>query len=147
MSNARKPQNAAPKAPNSAAAPPTPNTAPREKVSPFTCPECNGTLWEVHDKQLLSFRCRVGHAYSEENMEAAQATSVERALWAALRALEERAALERGLAEKAREQARSFTARRFEERAAASECNAEQIRAILHKPFDGEEEQPSEPGE
>ncbi len=80
-------------------------------------------------------------------MEAAQATSVERALWAALRALEERAALERQLADNAREHARNFTARGFEARAISSERNADQIRAILQRPVNGEQDQTAESDE
>src|SRR5262249_36988875 len=36
--------------------------------SVFTCPECNGTSWELQEGDLLHFRCRVGHAYSEDGM-------------------------------------------------------------------------------
>src|SRR5437899_8216914 len=31
------------------------------KPSQFTCPDCNGTLWEIQDAEILRFRCRVGH--------------------------------------------------------------------------------------
>src|SRR5262245_48439846 len=67
-------------------------------VSAFTCPDCNGTLWEINSEGRLRYRCRVGHAYSEETMLKAQSDSVERALWAAFRALEEREALMRKMA-------------------------------------------------
>jgi two-component system chemotaxis response regulator CheB len=50
---------------------------------------------------VLRFRCRVGHAYSEDGMRAAYSESVESALWTAVRALEESAALERKLAQQA----------------------------------------------
>jgi two-component system chemotaxis response regulator CheB len=36
--------------------------------SVFACPECGGTLWELHDDDLLRFRCRVGHAFSAESL-------------------------------------------------------------------------------
>ena len=32
-------------------------------VSKLTCPDCHGALWEIRDKDLLRFRCHVGHAY------------------------------------------------------------------------------------
>ena len=41
----------------------------------------------------MRFRCRVGHVYSPETMIAAQTDEVDRALWVALRTLEERAAM------------------------------------------------------
>ena len=51
---------------------------------------------------MLRFRCRVGHVYSPDSMLAAQTDEVDRALWTALRTLEERAALAKKLAERAR---------------------------------------------
>ena len=36
--------------------------------SAFTCPECHGPLWEVSEGDLVRYRCRVGHAYSEDSM-------------------------------------------------------------------------------
>jgi two-component system chemotaxis response regulator CheB len=68
--------------------------------SAFTCPDCGGTLWEVRDGELLRFRCRVGHIYSPTAMLDAEAEANERALWAAIRSLEESAAVSRRIAEK-----------------------------------------------
>jgi len=41
--------------------------------SVFSCPECQGTLWELCDGDLTRFRCRVGHAFSIERRLADQA--------------------------------------------------------------------------
>jgi two-component system chemotaxis response regulator CheB len=57
----------------------------------LTCPECQGPLWEVDEGELVRYRCRVGHAYSEDSLIIEQGTAVEAALWSALEALEERA--------------------------------------------------------
>jgi two-component system chemotaxis response regulator CheB len=65
--------------------------APGGPPSAFTCPECNGPLWEVSEGDLVRYRCRVGHAYSEDSMMVEQGSAVETALWSALEALEERA--------------------------------------------------------
>ena len=100
--------------------------------SVFTCPECNGTLWESEEQGLLRFRCRVGHVYSPESMIAAQTDSVDRALWAALRALEERAALTRRLSHRARQNQHAYVANAFAERAASAEDHAGLIRQLLH---------------
>jgi two-component system chemotaxis response regulator CheB len=59
--------------------------------SPFTCPECNGSLWEVRQGAVVRYTCRVGHSYSEDAMVIEQGSAVEAALWSALEALEERA--------------------------------------------------------
>jgi len=32
--------------------------------SRFSCPECNGVLWEIDDQNMIRFRCRVGHAFA-----------------------------------------------------------------------------------
>jgi two-component system chemotaxis response regulator CheB len=64
---------------------------PAGPPSPFTCPECNGSLWEIKQGQSLRYTCRVGHSYSEDAMVIEQGSAVEAALWSALEALEERA--------------------------------------------------------
>lgn len=64
---------------------------PSGPPSAFTCPECHGPLWEVSEGNLVRYRCRVGHAYSEDSMMIEQGSTVETALWSALEALEERA--------------------------------------------------------
>jgi len=32
--------------------------------SAFSCPECGGTLWKMHDESLDRYRCHTGHAFS-----------------------------------------------------------------------------------
>lgn len=59
--------------------------------SPFTCPDCQGTLFLVNENDFVRFRCRIGHLYSPENMFEAQSDNVERLMWSATRALEEQA--------------------------------------------------------
>src|ERR671913_852875 len=101
------------------------------EVSVFTCPECSGTLWESEESNILRFRCRVGHVYTQESMLAAQVDSVDRALWTALRALEERAALSRKLAERARARQHRWVANAFEQRAIATEDQAALVKRVL----------------
>jgi two-component system chemotaxis response regulator CheB len=87
------------------------------RPSAFTCPECSGTLFEVDDAGELRFRCRVGHGYSSHALVEAQKESVERALWAALRALEERAALMNKMADGARRRGHGAVAQMFGDKA------------------------------
>jgi two-component system chemotaxis response regulator CheB len=100
-------------------------------VSVFTCPECSGTLWEAEESGVLRFRCRVGHVYSADSMLAAQVDSVDRALWTALRALEERAALSRKLAQRAGARKQPWVASAFEQRAIATEAQAALVKKVL----------------
>jgi two-component system chemotaxis response regulator CheB len=99
--------------------------------SPYSCPDCGGVLWETNEDDLLRFRCRVGHAYSSDTLTADQAVTVERALWTALRALEEQAGVKRRLGERAARQGRAATARQFESRAVELEQQAMQVRDLL----------------
>lgn len=99
--------------------------------SVFTCPECHGTLWEVDEGGVLRFRCRVGHVYSTDSMLAAQTDEVDRALWVALRTLEERAALSHKLAERGRERGQHWVDQAFTSRANETELEAAQIRELL----------------
>jgi two-component system chemotaxis response regulator CheB len=99
--------------------------------SVFTCPECHGTLWEVDGGAVLRFRCRVGHVYSTDSMLAAQTDEVDRALWVALRTLEERAALSHKLAERGREHGQHWVDQAFTARAQETEMEASQIRELL----------------
>ena len=103
-------------------------------ASPLTCPDCGGVLWEVDEGDLLRYRCHVGHAYSLDSLITEQAGDLERALWAAVRAIEERAILSRRLAAQARAQHRPRSVQQFTQRADEAEENARLIkRIILHQ--------------
>ena len=64
----------------------------------LTCPECGGALWDVTEGGLVRFRCHVGHSYSAASVLTQQADDLERSLWTAVRALQERAAMARRVA-------------------------------------------------
>src|SRR5438552_16911462 len=100
-------------------------------ASAFTCPECHGTLWQIPEGGGLRYRCRVGHAYSEDTMTKAQGQSTERTLWAALRALEERAGLLRKLADRARQQGRNALAATYEDKSRQVERDVFVIHALI----------------
>ncbi|TMB31633.1 MAG: chemotaxis protein CheB [Deltaproteobacteria bacterium] len=99
--------------------------------SQFSCPACGGVLNEIHDGDLLRFRCRVGHAYGPDALRMEQQSALEGALWAALRALEEQASLARRLAVRSRELKQGKTAGRFDDRATAAERQAAIVRQAL----------------
>lgn len=101
------------------------------RSSGYSCPECHGVLWELQDGNLLRFRCRVGHAYSTESLEAEQRGAVESALWVALRSLEEKAALADRLTTRSRNHGHLAVVGRFEEQAREARRHAEVIRQLL----------------
>ncbi|HEY0016760.1 MAG TPA: chemotaxis protein CheB [Longimicrobium sp.] len=106
--------------------------SPRAGVpSGYACPECHGALWETDEGGLLRFRCRVGHAYSIENLLAGQGASMDAALWAAYRALEERAALTSRMGARMRERGQESLAQRYAEQTEETLQRAELIRRVL----------------
>lgn len=99
--------------------------------SAYVCPECNGTLWEVREGELLRFRCRVGHAYGAESLLASKNEELEGALWTALRTLEEKVALHRRLSEDASRKQNPRVARQFRQTADDMHQQAQTIRHLL----------------
>ncbi len=99
--------------------------------SPYSCPDCGGVLWEIKDGEIMRFRCRVGHAYTSDTLIGAQAATVEHALWTALRALEEQAAVRRRLAERARSQGHGSSAGILDRRLRELEGQAQRVRDLL----------------
>lgn len=99
--------------------------------SPYGCPDCGGVLWELGEGKLLRFRCRTGHAYSTGSLMASQSEALEEALWNALRALEEKAALATRLGTRARDRNQFFSATRFEEQAKIDHQRATLVRDLL----------------
>lgn len=59
--------------------------------SVFSCPKCDGVLWELDDEAVLRYRCHVGHAFTVDTLRLGQATLQERAVCAAVRSLEKQA--------------------------------------------------------
>ncbi|HZG40817.1 MAG TPA: chemotaxis protein CheB, partial [Nodosilinea sp.] len=101
-------------------------------ASPITCPDCGGVLWELQDSSnILRFRCHIGHAYSLDSLMTEQGATLERALWTAVRAIEEKAALSRRLTAFAQEQNRPKSAEQFSKRAAEAEQNSRLIRQLI----------------
>jgi len=64
------------------------------------CPECGGALTEVQLDRLVQYQCHTGHIFSLKTLQTAYSDEVEHALWAALRALKEKAILNRRLAQR-----------------------------------------------
>ena len=87
------------------------------KPSGFSCPDCHGVLWEISEGDLVRYRCRVGHAFSPDSLFAAQSENLEEALWTAMRALEESAAMAERLHERAADRGHNISAQRFAEQA------------------------------
>jgi len=79
----------------------------QERLRPCLSRLCR-VLWELREGKLIRFRCRTGRLLGEHFAGGSQA--VEEALWIALRALEERAALVERMASQAHERKQRFSA-------------------------------------
>jgi two-component system chemotaxis response regulator CheB len=102
-----------------------------ESWSGVTCPECGGPLRQDEAASLVRFECPAGHAWSPESLVAAQASGIERALWSAVVRLEERARLNRVLAETAGRGGYPASAGSFLSSARAAESSAGALRRLL----------------
>jgi two-component system chemotaxis response regulator CheB len=101
----------------------------REHASGLSCPDCGGALWQVGEGETVGFRCHVGHRYSLEALYDQHNEAAERALFAAVRALEERAEICRRLIERSSHGSRILEAWHAE--AAAAEEQASLIRELI----------------
>ncbi|OJF10292.1 chemotaxis protein CheB [Couchioplanes caeruleus] len=96
----------------------------------FGCPACGGSLFQLGDKPVPRYRCRVGHAWSPESLLDEQAIALEGALWMALRALEEKSALSRRMAGSISHR-HPVTTARFHDMAHDAEAAGETIRRLI----------------
>lgn len=99
------------------------------ELAPFSCAECKGTLWRLHDDEMLRYRCHTGHAFTGDTVLQAQAREIEQTLAALLRTHQERAELARRLAE--REKPNRSMHNYMLRRAADYASDAEVIRRLL----------------
>ena len=66
--------------------------------SAYTCPECHRVLVRIAEGRIVRYRCHSGHAYSVSTLLTEIAGSIDRGLWEAIRASEERSLLLREMA-------------------------------------------------
>jgi two-component system, chemotaxis family, protein-glutamate methylesterase/glutaminase len=99
----------------------------------MTCPDCNGAMFVLDESNVIRYRCRVGHAWSPESLLMGQLEAAEGALWAAIRTLEEKAALHRNLVQ--RSSATRLAQGYHAERAAEADSSAAVLRDMLRRPL------------
>ena len=103
----------------------------------LTCPDCNGAMFQIEEGSVVRFRCRVGHAWPPESLLLEQVEAAEAALWAAIRALEEKAALHRQLADRS-DPTRSGVSRQYHlDRAQEVDESGAVLRDLLRRPLAG----------
>ncbi|WP_433089336.1 chemotaxis protein CheB [Dactylosporangium sp. CA-052675] len=98
----------------------------------FGCPSCHGALFELPGA-VGRFRCRVGHGWSAAGLLDELGSSLEGALWMALRSLEEKAALSRRMAGGATVRGHRTTANQYAEAADEAEAAGKTIRQLIER--------------
>ena len=100
-------------------------------LAPFSCPDCGGTLWENQQGELVHYRCRIGHAYTTQSLVAKHSEAIERAMWIAYRALEERAAMLSRMARRSNEHGHKERAARFQRQAEVASRQGAELKQLL----------------
>jgi two-component system, chemotaxis family, protein-glutamate methylesterase/glutaminase len=100
-------------------------------LSPLSCPECGGPLWKMDQDEVQRYRCHVGHGYTAQYLLGAQDHALESALWEAVRAMEQQAALLTSLTHEERSVGREKTAHMYEERSLQATQHASVLRQHL----------------
>ncbi len=96
----------------------------------FTCPECHGTLLELHDKMPLRYRCHTGHAFTADSLLAALREYSEDAVWNSIRTLQESAMLMQHMASHAQRSGDPAVADELVHAARATQARSDQIRNV-----------------
>ncbi|NHQ93808.1 chemotaxis protein CheB [Janthinobacterium lividum] len=99
--------------------------------STFTCPECQGTLWELHGQKPQRFRCHTGHSFTAQTLGELQHEKAEDAMWAAVRALQEKEKLYQSLAAKAQAWLHPGTASEYAAKARQAGEQADMLKRAL----------------
>jgi two-component system, chemotaxis family, protein-glutamate methylesterase/glutaminase len=83
----------------------------------YTCPQCNGSIWQIGEEEPLRFRCHVGHSFTAGPFLTEQTSFIERTLWSLVKALEEKVTLTRQLADRLEAAGNANAAAKYRENA------------------------------
>jgi len=101
------------------------------KPSSLTCPECSGALWEIRQSGPVRYRCHTGHAFTARVLEALQSSTVEDAIWGAIRALHEQERLFDKMSEKALQSGHHESVAEYQAKAAQAQAHAQALRDVI----------------
>jgi len=101
------------------------------KPSSLTCPECSGALWEIGHGRPVRYRCHTGHAFTAKVLAALQSTTVEDALWGAIRALHEQERLFNQMSEQAVQSGHTGSVAEYRAKAAQAQAHSQSLREVI----------------
>ena len=105
-----------------------------------SCPSCGGPLWQLGEGDkvnankysLLRYRCHVGHAFTSRTLIEEQSEATEKALWIALRTLEERGRLLKNMSARYAKNGSTALAKIHQERSVEALEHSALIRDLIH---------------
>lgn len=101
----------------------------------YTCPECNGSIWQIGKSEPLRFRCHIGHSFTANVFLSEQTQNIENALWSAVRAMEEKVTFSRQMSERMRNYNLQSAVAKYEEHAKSLDAEVTLIRGIILNGF------------
>lgn len=101
----------------------------------YTCPECNGSIWQIGTEEPLRFRCHIGHSFTANIFLSEQTKNIENALWSAVRAMEEKVTFSRQMAKRMTSHNLQQAATKYAEHAQSLDEEVSLIRDIILNGF------------
>ena len=101
----------------------------------YTCPECNGSIWQVNNSEPLRFRCHTGHSFTADTFLAEQTQNLEKALWSAARIMEEKVIFFRQMSERMGNYNLQSAAAKYDDHAKSLDAEVSLIRGIILNGF------------
>jgi len=99
--------------------------------STYSCPDCHRALVQIREGPIVRFRCHSGHAYSRDTLLVEINAGIDRGIWDAVRAVEERGLLLRDMAAAAERAGNGRGVQRWTEQARDADERAASLRALL----------------
>jgi two-component system chemotaxis response regulator CheB len=97
----------------------------------LNCSECGGPLWRIEQGKLLRFRCREGHSYTARALDTDLSASIERSMWVAVQAIDDRISMLQHLADYERRKDNQRLAASWEEKAKELQVHGMRLRQVL----------------
>jgi len=100
-------------------------------LTPFTCPECHGSLVSIQEGKRRRYRCHTGHAYTSSALLDSVTKTIEENLWNAVRGLEETVMLLENTGKQFEESGQKREAKQFLDKAKETRRKSQEIRKSI----------------